>query len=193
MSVAAEGAHVKGERGVMLAKRLLESTTHIRLPFSAYDETLLTTLVRLDKNTKRFDLVGYFLREKPHQLAVEVKHQDHVSHQGADYTEFLANAYSITAYEREQLGGDPQREFMYVTWHPFSLNKWPRLTSAAEVEQAVVHAHPEALGGQLFDRELAAAVASRLWLLVLSEKQTELVLTPEELHQVFTVVKRKGA
>jgi len=190
MSVVAEGAHAKGLEGVRLAKRYLESTTYIRLPFSVYEDSVQTTLVRLDGGKKIYDMAGHLLGDKPHPLAVEVKNYDAVGNQAAEYTEYLANAYSITAHEINERG-DLRREFMWVTWHPFSQSKWGKLTSGAEIK-AAIEEHPEALGDSAFDTELAARVASRLWLVVLSRRHEQLMLTSKELLQVFQVLERKG-
>lgn len=191
--VIAEGAHAKGEDGVRAAKRLLESTTHIRLPFVVYDDPAQTTLTRLDGEHKRFDLAGHFLRDKPHPVSVEVKKYDvRGGGQPEEYTQFLANAYSITACESLQAGGDRRREFIWLTWHPFSQTKWAELTSAGEIK-AAVDKYPEVRAGQPFDADMCAAVADRLWLLIMSEKQDQLTLTAHELYRVFTVLDRKGA
>lgn len=189
--VVAEGAHKKGEEGALLAKRYLESTTHIRLPFSVYDDPAQTTLTRLDGEVKRYDLAGHFLVDKPHPLVVEVKNYDTVGAQAAAYTEYLANAYSITAHEIAEKHDDPRREFMWVTWHPFSQTKWAELTSVEEIAKALTE-HSDALGGTALDESLAAIVSSRLWLVVLSKKQDRLLLTRQELYQVYTVLDRKG-
>lgn len=191
MSVVAEGAHAKGQEGAALAKRYLESTTFIRLPFSVYDDPAQTTLVRLDGAKKRYDLAGNFMADKPHPLSVEVKNYDVVGDQAAEYTAYLANAYSITAHEIAEKGADPRRHFIWITWHPFSQTKWPKLTSRDEIRDAV-DTHPQVLGGNAFDEDLAMTVAERLWLLVLSSKQEQLMLTSAELLKVHQVLDRKG-
>jgi hypothetical protein len=188
--MVAETSHKDGERGVLLAKRLLESTTHVVLPFSVYDDANQTTLVRLDGAVKRYDLAGHFLGEKRRPLSVEVKNYTTVGHQPADYTEFLANAYSITANERKN-GIDTKREFMWMTTHPFSQTKWMQLTSGDEIRSALVQ-HEDALNKDSIDEEILVQMADRLWLVVMHDRQDELSLSRAELYKVHAALDRKG-
>jgi hypothetical protein len=64
-----------------------------------YEHLNQTTFVRLDNTLKRYDLAGHFVGERRQPLAVENKAYTTVGHQAEDYTEFLANAYSITVRE----------------------------------------------------------------------------------------------
>lgn len=51
--------------GVDLAKRWLESTTWVELPFDAYNNGPVCSLRRLDGKVKRYDLFGYIHTEPP--------------------------------------------------------------------------------------------------------------------------------
>jgi hypothetical protein len=55
---AAESVQQKGIDGADLAKRWLESTTWIELPFDAYHNASICTLWRLDAEKKVYDLFG---------------------------------------------------------------------------------------------------------------------------------------
>jgi hypothetical protein len=189
-SMVAEGLHKAGERGVLLAKQWLESTTHVEVPFSVYDDPAQTALLRLDDEQKRYDLSGYFL-ENRRPLSVEVKNYTAVGNQPAEYTEYLANAYSVTARD---LGYDldVRREFMWVTWHPFSQTKWTRLTSRDEIRSALDE-HPDVLGAAEVDEAIVELVSGRLWLVVLNPRQDQLLLTRDELYKVWHALKRKGS
>src|SRR5437660_1010090 len=157
--MVAEAEHKKGEEGVLTIKRWLESTTYVTITFTAYDDQVQTTAVRLDGQPKRYDLAGYFLGENRRPLLVEAKNYTVVGRQPEEYPEFLANAYSITA---AAITGDIDKktEFMWVTWHPFSQTKWASLTGEDEI-RAAVESHPEVLGGHRLDPNIVRVVADR--------------------------------
>ncbi|MEU7905294.1 hypothetical protein [Actinoplanes sp. NPDC049118] len=188
--MVAEGAHMDGLVGVKYAQQYLESTTHITLPFNVYEDMNQTTFVRLDKRLKRYDLVGHFLGERRRPLAVENKAYTGVGKQPEDYTEYLANAYSITARECED-GVDTEREFMWLTTHPFAQTKWARLRSPEEIAEALAK-HPEALADRKLDNDLLARVASRLWLIPLHDRHRELLLERKELFKIHEALNRRG-
>jgi hypothetical protein len=188
--MVAEATQLEGLDGTLAVKRWLESTTFMELPFNAYEDEGQCTLVRLDGQKKRYDLSGYFLGKSRRPIVVESKSYSTVGHQGGDYTEYLANAYSTTARDIATVG-DLQREYFWVTSHPFSQSKWARLTSSDELRDAL-QTHPEVLNGAEADEDLLRDVASRLWLLVRHKRQEEIALTRDELQQVFTVLKRKA-
>lgn len=176
--------------GVKNAQQYLESTTFITLPWNVYEDMNQTTFIRLDKKPKRYDLAGHFLGARRRPLAVENKAYTTVGSQPEDYTEYLANAYSITARECED-GVDTEREFMWLTTHPFSQSKWPHLRTPGEIA-AALQKHPEALAGREPDNELLSKVASRLWLIPVHDRHRELVLERRELFKIHEVLERKG-
>jgi len=187
--MVAEATQMKGLEGTLAVKRWLESSTHLEIPFNAYEDEALCTLMRLDGHKKRYDLNGFFLTAVRRPVVVESKNYTGVGNQPSDYTEYLANAYSTTAHDIKTIG-DVCRQYFWVTTHPFSQTKWPELTSHGELRQAL-RAYPEALNGEDIDEELLRAVASRLWLFVMPERGDELSLTRDELQLVFTVLRRK--
>ncbi|MEU6248383.1 hypothetical protein [Glycomyces sp. NPDC047010] len=188
--MVAEGAHMQGLIGVKKAQLFLESTTFITLPWNVCENQNQTRFLRLDKEIKHFDLAGYFLGERRPPLAVENKAYNHVGSQAEDYTEYLANAYSITARACED-GADDEREFMWLTTHPFAQGKWPRLRSPEEIA-AALERHPDALAGRQIDSDLLQLVSGRLWLIPLHDRHTELVLDRSELFKIHETLKRKG-
>lgn len=191
VDMVAEGAHVDGLVGVKNAQQYLESTTFITLPWNVYENMNQTTFLRLDKKPKRYDLAGHFLGARRHPLAVENKAYTTVGSQPEDYTEYLANAYSITAREIED-GVDTEREFMWLTTHPFSQSKWPKLRTTTEIAEALKK-HPEALAGRVVDNELLAKVSSRLWLIPVHDRHRELVLERKDLYMIYQALERKGS
>lgn len=190
LSASAEPVQHRGREGVLAAKKWLEATTHLKLTWDCYDTPVHCTLPLLDGTTKLFDLAGVML-ESPKPVVVECKKYATVGNQAAAYTEYLAHAYSSTARSFDIVGGDAEREFFWVTWHPFSQSKWPQLVTHSEVSDALVK-HPEVLDGNSVDGDLVRLVASRLWLIVLHERQERLTLSEDELHLVMAQLKRTG-
>jgi hypothetical protein len=185
-----ETMHKKGMEGVDLARKVLESTTWIELPFDASDNERICTLDLLDGTDKSFDAMGYILREPKAPLYVEAKNFDSSGGtQNTEYQKFLANAYSITAKDL-QSGTDGKREFMWFTKHPFNLNKWTQLISVGEISGAL-GLHSNVLGGAQPDPDIMKLVSDRLWLIVVHHKQSELTLTFDELGRVEALLNRK--
>lgn len=183
--------HKKGEEGVDLARKILESTTWIELPFNSADNERVCTLELLDGTDKCFDAMGCIFRTPKTPLYVEAKNYDSSGGtQNTEYQEFLANAYSITANDLKS-GTDGKREFMWFTTHPFSLRKWSDLISVNEIN-AALEAHPEVLNGSSADFNIMNTVSNRLWLILVHHKQTELTLSPDELGRIEGMLNRKG-
>lgn len=190
VSAAAEPVQNTGRQGVFAAKKWLEATTHVKLTWNCYDTPVHCTLPLLDGSTKLFDLAGTMLGS-PRPVVVESKRYSTAGRQAAAYTEYLAHAYSSTVRGWDIFGGDEERQFFWVTWHPFSQTKWPQLVSHTEVSEALKE-HPGALAGRSPDEDVLRLVADRLWLIVLHERQEELTLTEDELHLVMAQLKRTG-
>ncbi|MCB8914009.1 hypothetical protein KUG88_28320 [Rhodococcus rhodochrous] len=185
-----ERMHKKGAEGVDLARLILESTTWIELPFDAADNETVCTLERLDGEDKAYDAMGFILREPKVPLYVESKNYDVTGNQGADFSEFLANAYSITARDLIRKKVDGRREFMWFTTHPFSLNRWSDLVSPGEIKRALAN-HPEVLDGEGINLDVLSIVSDRLWLINVHHKQSELTLSAEELNRIEALLNRK--
>jgi len=179
-----------GLKGVLFIKRWLESTTHIDLPFNAYENQAVCTLPLLNGNVKRWDLSGFFLGKDVRPLVVEAKAYSTPGHQGTEYVKYLANAYSATAKEMAEVG-DRRREFIWVTSHPFSQKRWKDLLSRDYMHEALKD-NADVLGGNEVDDNLVETLADRLWVLVIHQKQESLLLRPKELLAVHRVLKRKG-
>jgi hypothetical protein len=128
------------------------------------------------------------------EFFAEVKKYGTVGDQPALHDEYLAKCYR--AYSEMPNRCD---HFFWLTWHPFSQTKWTQLCSAPEVRRAVVTHGERALGEPDFERAQEAvdesvceAIADRLWLIVLCDKQEELVVEDQYLGAVFNL-QRDGA
>jgi hypothetical protein len=81
---------------------------------------------------------------------------------------------------------------MWLTTHPFSQTKWPKLRTTSEIAEALKK-HPEALAGRDVDNDLLAKVSSRLWLIPVHDRHRELVLERKDLYMIHQVLDRKGS
>jgi hypothetical protein len=191
MSVA-ESVQQKGSEGVDLAKRWLESTTWIELPFDVYHNAPICTLRRLDGNVKRYDLFGSIHGNPNTPLYIESKNYDSTGgKQATEFWEFLANAYSITANDLRD-GEDARREFWWITRMPFSLNNWSTLTTADRIKTALEDHHPDCLAGHEIKVDLLSTVADRIEVFVVNKRMEDFMLTPEELNLIESKLNRKG-
>lgn len=190
MGLDAEPIQQKGLDGVALAKRGLESTTWIELPFNAYRNDSVCR-VELLQGSKLFDMFGYIFGESNISLYVEVKNYDgNASKLEGYYKEFLAHAYSATA-RRKRDNISEQAEFMFVTTHPFGLSKWTDNFNPSRIRDAV-DSNTHVLGGQSIDDNLLKETSDLVHLLVLSKRQERFMLTTSELHKIEEVLQRKA-
>jgi hypothetical protein len=133
--------------------------------------------------TFSFDLGGHlkYGEYANEMFFAEVKNYDAPHDLATHYSRFLAECY--VAYLDKPGYCD---HFMWLSWSPHSITDWPKLTSADYVRKHVLN-HREVVFGTdnvdvakaAVDEDAVIAVASRLWLIVLSEKQESLVISRE--------------
>ncbi|MFJ1934276.1 hypothetical protein ACIOGZ_16680 [Kitasatospora sp. NPDC088160] len=123
-----------------------------------------------------------------------MKNYQQPSDQGTQFDEFVAKCY--VACQNGHLLSD---HLMWITWAPFRANAWSQLDSPKHVETAVLLHHERVFGTadrasaeSAIDPEIVAMVASRLWLIVLSEKQETLVPLKDWEAIVAAELIRKG-
>jgi len=123
----------------------------------------------------------------------EVKKYSVASGLNVHYKAFLAKCY--VAYLTMPNYAD---HFMWVSWTPHGTSRWATLTSAAEVRAAVIE-HSDRLfpagadPATSVNEQACSAVADRLWLLILSDKQESLVPSTEHLALIHSHELRKVA
>lgn len=187
--MAGEQQQEQGRNGAYFAREWLESTTRVHVPWVVYDMPKMTTLTLLNGKQESWDLAGYFTGERSNQFYAEVKAYTS-DDQGPKYREYLTDCYSATARMIKD-GIDKEYEFMWITWHPFGMKTWTKLCEAATIQQAVAE-FPDKLGGEEYDPEIGKMLAERLWLIVLSDRQEELMMSREYLGHIRSYV-TKGA
>lgn len=188
--MTAEETQELGRQGVAIIKRWLEATTFIELPFDAYHHKLDCVLPHLD-GKKVFDLQGHLLTGSKGPIVVESKRYTTPGGQYKEFLHFLAIAYSSTVKEIEDLGGARERNFLWVTFHPFNLDNWTALETRDQMVKAL-ETHPNYLKGRTIDEDLVRDVSSRVMVLVFNPKQENLSLTRQELKIVRVHIDRKA-
>ena len=176
--------HVLGADGAHRAKLWLEATTRVKASWLNTDPNAAGRLeFDWPHGGTQFSFdVGGILHGgdlSGQMFVVESKKYSGDSDQGSHYRSFLAKCY-VTRRDYGRLAD----QFMWITWHPFNVKTWESLCSEEKVAEGVLSEHQRVFGTQsdddakvLLDRDLVGDVASRLWLLVLSDKQEKLVIS----------------
>ncbi|SIO27062.1 hypothetical protein [Agromyces cerinus] len=184
--IEGESAQAKGADGARRAKRWLESTTRVSAQWVNPDppavKKLRFTWPHGGQNFS-FDLGG-FLKHGDYDgemFFAESKNYATPSDLPDHYSKFLAQCY--VAYLDKPSFCD---HFMWVAWSPHSINQWPNLMSEGYVRKHVLKHRDKVFGVEseeearpLIDDDAVSAVAKRLWLIILSEKQETLVISKE--------------
>lgn len=187
--MSGEQAHDKGRDGALRAKRWLEATTRANVPWVNPDPVAVPKLTFpwADPGLEPFSfdiggtLIGGGVANQ--EFLAESKNYANAGGQNNMYNEYLAKCYVA-----RQARPDRCDNFMWITWAAFGTTVWSDLMSPDRVRKAVLHECRRALAVDPADAEmkiddaLCADVASRLWVIVLSERQEKhLVLSAE--HQ----------
>ena len=186
--MSGEQTQEKGREGARRAKEWLESTTRVNACWVNPDKMAVKKLTFSWTGSTRepfsYDLGGLLRRGdlEGQNFYAEVKnYRNHKNHQAEEYVEYLAKSYC--AYKARPELCD---SFMWITWHPFSSTSWSSLCAAEYVVNAVVKHRVDTLGVtdedeavSAVDRSICEAVADRLWLIVLSDKQEMLTVSRE--------------
>lgn len=192
-----EALHDLGREGARRAKRWLESTSRVDACW-VYPDKGTEDKLRFPwpegGQSFAFDLGGKLrYGDFDGQLFMaEVKKYAKSSDLVAHYQDFLAKCY-VAYLDAPRLADN----FMWVSWAPHSATKWDELTSADQVRSAVVanasRVFPAGTNAdEAVDDEVCAAVAERLWLLVVSDRQEGLVPDLEHLGLIHTHELRKA-
>jgi hypothetical protein len=188
----AEQTQEQGRIGVSEVKRWLESTLRFELIYDVYTQTLRTTLKTLD-GKKRFDLRGLHYDERyenPQDFYVEVKYVTTDSNLSGQWIDFVATAYSATHYMWEELGEDPQLQFMFASTHAWSSSKYYAMTDHDSVLEAC-KSRPDLMpeGGPVEDR--VRALAPRLFLWVIPRRQDDMTMSRAFRADVIRIINER--
>lgn len=181
-----EAIQAIGIDGADRAKRWLEGTTRVLHVWTNPEDENKLTFSWTTNGHFSFDLGGTLQGAELHgkNFYAEVKKYATAGNQGTEYQKYLAKCY-LALQQRPEMCD----HFMWITWAPFSVSKWSKLMTADYVAEAVKgkHHRNRTLGADDAEPNLAhcAAVAHRLWLIVLSDKQEVLRLTEAERGEIF--------
>jgi hypothetical protein len=197
--IQGEAAQAKGADGARRAKRWLESTTRVNAQWVNPDKAAINKLTfdwPHGGRTFSYDLGGLMKYGEfdGQMFFAESKNYNAPSDLATHYDKFLAQCY--VAFEQREAYCD---HFLWIAWSPHSINKWPDLMSKDAVRAAVLKHRKRIFDEE--DEEAAAAlivaatvtaVAERLWLIVLSEKQERLVISGEHRGVIDKYEAEKG-
>jgi hypothetical protein len=197
-----EAMHFKGEDGAQRAKRWLDSTTRTRASWTN-KETVQAARMTFNwphgkKTEFSFDLGGtlYGGEFHDHNFVAEVKNYSS-DDLGSHYDKFLAQCYHVYKEHSRWVN-----QFMFLTWSPFRIKTWQKLCGPDAIVEACI-AHKERLfeladptdddeaKGKI-DMDLVTDLADRLWLVVLSEKQEQLLISKEDRALIVQNRVREG-
>ena len=188
-----EAIHAIGVDGADRAKRWLEGTTRVLHVWVNPEDANKLTFSWATGGQFSFDLGGTLqggeLNNK--NFYAEVKRYASAGNQGTEYRNYLAKCY-LALQQRPEMCD----HFMWITWAPFSIKKWPTLMSANYIAESVtlplLRARTLGDEGAVPDLAHCGAVADRLWLIVLSDKQEILRLTEAERGEIFKLRMQTG-
>ncbi|MHC3368736.1 hypothetical protein ACYAFX_16530 [Rhodococcus aetherivorans] len=139
--MAGETEQLKGREGALLAKKWLERTTRVKVPWVNPDEVAVPKLT-FDKvhqennsNSFSFDFGGHFRGEEidGQQFLAECKTYKSSQDQGTHYSEFLAKCYRVVS-----LNNPFSDNFLWVSFAPFNVTVWDKQTGEEAVRKAVI-------------------------------------------------------
>lgn len=179
-----EAEQETGRAGVKRVQRLLEATLRFRLPYDAYQHPERVRLKMLTGRVETYDLHGDYLDEGGHgqtRVFVESKNLDGAGNQSSEYNQFLAQAYSATKVTIDDIGTDPKYEFMWATTCPWRGEGFRQVASVSAVRAAVTaHVGAESViipQDHDVDDDLVRAVAKRIWVWVIPDRQEQMTLS----------------
>lgn len=204
--MAGEDAQDIGESGLQRAKEWLELSTRVDKSWTRHDRPMNELLefkwpyIPGDDQSAPFSFdLGGTLRGEPldnESFLAEVKAYKNESDLPTHFRDFLAKCY--VALEQRP---DRCDHFLWISWSPFQAKQWDKHATAENVKKSVLHQanRSRALGADDEDEaaaklspELLVAVASRIWLVTLSRKQEQLVLSRDHYIEVVRLIVAEG-
>ena len=105
-----------------------------------------------------------------------------------EWIDFVANAYSATHVKWDEMGRDPEWEFMFASTHPWAPSKFWTATEPDSVREAC-NARPALIPeGGLID-ERVQALSSRLFLWLISRRQDDMTMARRFRGYVMAEIK----
>jgi hypothetical protein len=194
-----EAQHEKGRDGARRAKRWLEATTRVKMAWLNTDSLIGDRCEfqwPFGGRSFSFDIGGFLSGSsvEGQSFLVECKKYSTAGDQGVEYFEYLAKCY--VTYSVQPKYSD---HFMWITWHPFKQMTWTQLCGPEMVKSAVIAECKRVFGVDseedaqaLIDMDVVSAVAERLWVIVLCDRQEDLVISRDHLALIRAHEVREG-
>lgn len=191
----------KGAEGAHRAKRWLEATSRAEVPWVNPDNGSAPKMREnwpVGDHSFTFDLMGFLKHGTQHgkNFYCEVKNYSGYSNLNDEYLDFLAKCYVMLSGAKAAFCD----HFMWIAWHPHSVTSWSELTTTDWVRKGVernadrIFDAGDADTAKMIDADLCARVAERTLIIILSEKQEELLtLSTEHLALIRADEVRRGA
>lgn len=195
--MSGEHLHAQGAKGARRAKLWLESTTRADAYWINPHKVALPKLTFswADNRSFSFDLAGILRGAEVdgQEFFAESKDYKDQGDQPALYEEYLAKCYRAYKLRPERCD-----HFMWITWAPFSATVWSQLRDTERVRKAVARYSERVFGTPVswesVPEDTSAEVASRVWIIVLSERQEKFLrLTPEHMSLIEAHVTNQQA
>lgn len=183
-----EAIHVEGNKGVVLAKRWLEGTGTVFVPIATGvpGHELVLGFPIAGNHVRSFDLYGVY-GSKNRLFFAEVKYHRRAPLYAKHYYDFLAKCYCRSlAYD------GPSYDFMFITWHPFLVTRWSMLRTGESVFRAIGERQEWLAHNHVINESLCRDIATRLWLIVLSDRSIHLQLPPKIARTVYAKYQARG-
>lgn len=186
-----EQLHELGKAGARRAKLWLDSTTRVTQSWTVYDDVGVSKLQyswpEADE-TYSYDIGGMFYGGDLDGQAFLVECKKYTTdNQGAHFDKFLAQSY-VTLRDEPRLAD----HFIWITWHPFRLKTWNVLYSKEKIVAALKRERLRVFGEievdnveALIDGDVLHDLSSRIWMIVLSDKQENLVISREDRAELM--------
>ena len=177
-----EDAHVAGAKGIKRAKRWLNASMRVVSIWTNTEDVHKPKLAYswpYGSGTFSFDLGGVMRGGEfdNHIFSAEIKNYQVDHNQQAQYREFLAHCYVALGANQGMCD-----QLMWITWAPFGTTVWKDMFTSDYVRKAVLAERERVFGTDdsataegLIDESRVKAVADRVWVIILSEKQESLV------------------
>ena len=201
--MAGEDAQDAGREGLQRAKHWLDLSTRVSRSW-AYDDPTLGEMVHFEwpyvtgsSRSFSFDLGGNFRGEplEGQSFLAEVKRYRNESNLPQHFRDFLAKCYVALASKPKRC-----QHFLWISWAPFQAKRWSEHTSTQNVRRSVLHrVNIERVLGvdnemdamKKLDADVLSKVASRVWLITLSDKQEMLVPTEKHYYRMAEIFSRE--
>lgn len=194
MDEPGEAIQKLGEDGARRAKLWLDATTRVKSTWSVYDKFGVGRLQYPWPHGGKgysYDLGGIFHGGDLEQQSFMVECKKYsTDNQGTPFDKFLAQSY-VTLDTYPQLAD----HFMWITWHPFRLKSWNDLYNEDAIRKAAVAERARLFGDNVTEEqalqqvkpEIVTDLASRVWVIVLSDRQESLVISREDRAELMKI------